>query len=245
MTMPKGQTETQVEDLLSASQSETTSLKGEDTSKSGKKVTLSQAELQKRLSDAKAEEGRKWKKVETERDELKTNLADLTNRLSELETNNRNRAYEEARNSGDSNALTLFQRNEEIAKRERAIADKEANIRKRELQIQEDESSFNTRRAELIIPLTATKYGLKAEDLEDFKSVTDEAVLDRIAQRISGKTKEAETTETETEEGEQPFNPVAFQSSGAGVKSKIQTTEQAEKASMDELAEQLVPKPSK
>ena len=244
MTMPKGQTETQVEDLLSASQSETTSPKGEATSKSGKKVTLSQAELEKIKSDAKAEEGRKWKKVETERNELKTNLTDLTNRLSELETERRNRAYEEARNSGDSNALTLFQRNEDIAKRERAIADKEANIRKRELQIQEDESSFNTRKAELLIPTTASKYGLKPEDLEDFKSVTDEAVLDRIAQRISGK-KEPEEETPEPEEEGNPFEPISFQSSGAAVRSKITTSEQAEKASMDELAEQLAPKPSK
>ena len=242
MTLQAGQTNLE-EGQLSASQSETTSPKGKETSSSGKKVTLSQQELQKRLSDAKAEEGRKWKKVETERNEYKEQLNSLTTRLSELETNNRNRAYEEARNTG-GDALTLFQRNEDIAKRERAIADKESNIRKRELQIQEDESSFNTRKAELLIPTTASKYGLKPEDLEDFKSVTDEAVLDRIAQRISGKKPEEEETPPPEEEGN-PFEPISFQSSGAAVKRKITTSEQAEKASMDELAEQLAPKPSK
>ena len=246
MTMPVGQTEPTNEDLLPASQSGTTSQEGKATSKSGKKVTLSQEEYQKLSSDARSKEGRSQtlRQVEAERDNLKGQLTSVTERLNELETDSRNRRYEEARNQG-GDALTLFQRNEDTARRERAIADKEKNIRQRELQIQENETSFNTRRADLLIPLTASKYGLKTEDLADFKGVTDEAILDRIAQRISGKKPEAETTEIKMEEGEQPFQPVAFQSSGAGVKSKIQTTEQAEKASMDELAEQLVRKPSK
>jgi len=242
MVLQPGQTNPNDEDLLSESQSETTSLKGKDTSSSGKKVTLSLAELQKRLSDARMDAGRKWKKVETERDDYKKQLDSVTSRLDELETDRRNRAFEEARNTG-GDALTLFQRNDELAKRERAISAQESNIRKRELQIQEDESSFNNRRAELIIPLTATKYGLKPEDLEDFKSITDEAVLDRIAQRISGKKPEDATPNPE-EEGN-PFEPISFQSSGAVVKGKITTSDQAEKASMEELAEQLVPKPSK
>ena len=238
--MTMGQTNPD-EDILAASQSATTSPKGKETS--SKKVTLSQEELQKRISDAKAEEGRKWKKVETERDDYKKQLDSITSRLNELETDRRNKAYEEARNTG-GDALTLFQRNEDLTRRERAISDKEADVRKRELQLQENEDSFNTRRAEMLIPSTAARYGLKPEDLEDFKGVTDEAVLDRIAQRISGKKPEAEETPEPEEEGN-PFEPISFQSSGAAVKRKITTSEQAEKASMDELAEQLVKKPSK
>ena len=242
MTSQRGQTNTGNEDLLSEN-SETTSPKGEATSKSGKKVTLTQGELDKIKSDAKAEEGRKWKKVETERDELKTTLGSLTTRLTELETGNRNRAYEEARSSGDSNALSLFQRNEELAKREKAIADKETEIRKLRLQVDEDMEYIKTTKPSLVIPQIAMKYGLKPEDLSDF-GVTDEAVLDKIAQRISGK-KELEEPETEEGEKENPFEPISFQSSGAAVKSKIKTNADVEKASMESLAEQLAPKPSK
>lgn len=243
MTLLRGQTNPN-EDPLSASQSETTSQEGKATSKSGKKVTMTQAEIDKIKSDAKAEEGRKWKKVETERDELKTNLTTLTTRLSSLETEARNRAYEEARSSGDSNALTLFQRNEDLAKRERLIAEKETEIRRRELQAQENESSFNTRKAKLVVPSIAAKYGLKTEDLADF-NITDEETLDKIAQRISGKKPEVET-EPETEEGEQkPFEPISFQSSGAAVKGKIKTVEDVQKASVDQIAAQFYPKPSK
>lgn len=243
MVSQQGQTKTK-EDLLSASQSETTSQKEKDTSKSGKKVTLTQEELVKIKSDAKAEEGRKWKKVETERDELKQTVTSLTTRLDAIETEARNKAYDEARSSGDSNALSLFQRNEELTKRERQIAEKEATIRKRELQVKEDEEYITTEKPKLLIPKIAMKYGLKPDDLADF-GVTDEAVLDKIAQRISGK-KEPEEPETEEGEEEQkPFEPISFQSSGAAVKSKIKTNEDVEKASIEALDEQLAPKPSK
>ena len=240
MTSQPGQTNPN-EDALSASQSETTSQKGKDTSKSDKKVTLTQSEIDKIKSDAKAEEGRKWKKVETERDDYKGKVDSLTTRLTELETETRNRAYEEARSSGDDTALTRFKVNEELTKRERAISDKETSIRKRELQIQSDEESFNTRKANMVIPAVAAKYGLKAEDLTDF-GITDEETLDKIAKRISGKKPEPEP---ETEEGEEPFEPISFQSSGAAVRGKIRTAEDVQKVSVDQITEAFYPKPSK
>ena len=216
------------------------------TSKEGKKVTLTPEELEAKLQEARTEAGRKWKPVEQERDQLKTQLETLTSRLETIENQNRSRAYKEA--EGDTGAMALFNRDESLSKRERDLNTRETEVSRRELQVKADGDDLATRSQAILIPTVAAKHGIEASELEGL-GITDEAAVEKVAAKLAGKkpeteeekaTREAKETETEGEESK-PFEPVSTESSGA--RTQKLDVKSVEEAPLESLEAKIAPPP--
>ena len=236
-------------DALGGDQPPTTSKDGKGTSKEGKPITLSQKDYAKLKSDAEASAGRARELTEAkrERDELNGQVTTLTTRLTALETETRNRAFEEARKSGEPSAIQEFQRTDALNQRERAIIDREAVVKVRELQVKADEEESGRTKATLTIPKLVAKYKLDeaAQTHLEELVITDEDTLDKVAARIAGTQAIPTLTETEPLGEETPqvqtFEPISTESSGA--RETALTSESAEQMPTHDLEKALAPPP--
>jgi len=213
--------------------------------KGQKKITITEADRQKIISDAKAGEGRKWKAVEVERDQLKTEVGNLTNRLSEIEQNLTARAYEEART--DPTSLQQFNKEQAFKERERKVQERETNQTRGEAQLKADKEAFEADTGSTIVSVIAAKHGLEVSDLEDL-GIKDREALDKVAARIKAGKPAVAPTETdeekatreakEREEGE--FTPASELSSAAKAVGEL-TVEETEKSTMEALEAKVAP----
>lgn len=243
-----GDNPNQSKDALPADQTGTTSKTGKGTSKEGKPVTLSQKDYTKLKSDAEASAGRakELTTTKTDRDNLKGQVETLNTRLEALETATRNAALAEAQKSGDSGALTLFNKTDSLNQRERAIIDRESKVKQRELQVQADEEESGRTKATLTIPKIVAKYKLDEAGqthLEEL-GITDEEALDKIAARMAATGALPETETEETEEGTpkvQTFEPISTESTGA--RKPELTSETAASMPTKDLEHELAPPP--
>ena len=240
----QGDNPNRIEDALGGDQNPTTSPKGKETSKEGKPVTLTQKDFTKLKSDAEASAGRAKELATTkgERDTLKGQVDTLNTRLAALETESRNRAFDEARQSGDSGAIQAFERTDRLNQREKAVIDREATVTRRELQVKADQDEAVRTQSTLTIPKIAAKYKLDEAELVEL-GITDEETLDKVAARIAGTKAIPTDLEKETEGEEIPqvqsFEPISTESAGA--RETALTSESAEKMPTTDLEKQLVP----
>lgn len=220
------------------------SKKASETSKDkGKLFTAEQ--ITKIISDAKAEEGRKWKPIELERDQLKTEVGNLTNRVGEIEQANRAKAQEEARESQDPKVLVLFNRETEVADRERKAQAREDATTRGEAQLKADREAFETETGATMLTVIAQKYNLEPSRLEAL-GITDRVALDKVASEIAtaGKPPETEEEKTERERVEAEggtYQPASELPSGA--KPVQLDVKSVEEGSMESLETKLAPPP--
>ncbi len=236
-------------DALSAEQlgSETTSAsKPKQTSKGDKGEVLTPEAKKKLISDAKAEEGRKWKQVEIERDQLKEQVGTLSERLDGIETSATARAYEEARSDPSGNALRAVQATAAVSERERKAQARENELARGEAQLKADREEFATESGESMVSVVAAKHNVDPDRLAKL-GITDKAVLEKVAADMKASAPEAEkeltdeqkTAKAEAEEKGETYSPIDETPSGA--KSVDLTPEGVEGASMESLEQALAP----
>ena len=219
--------------------------KSKQTSDKAKGKAYTPEAIQKIISDAKSEEGRKWKQVEVERDQLKGTLGTLTTRLDDMERAQTASAYEEARKDPSGNALRSIQADEAVRVREKKAQERENEATRREAQLKADRELFATESGETMVSVIAAKHGVDEKRLADL-GITDKTSLDKIAADMKAKapkakplTEEQETAKKEAEEKGETFSPVDETSSG--VKPVDLSVESIEKTSMESLEQAIAP----
>lgn len=242
MTRTGDESTTGQDETLSGAR-QTSGSKGATTSKQGQKKTLSQEEINKLISDAKAEEGRKWKPIETERNQLKTQVGELETRLEDVEQTVRNQAYDRAKD--DPASLKTWEADQALIKRERTVRERENAATQRETQNRADEDAIERNKGIILVPKIAAKYKIDPSELEDL-GITDEAALDKVAAKIAGKAAGGDDEgkgEGEDEgEDKETFEPTsAVSSKGAKTGKATESVEAAEQASMESIAADVAP----
>lgn len=237
-------------DALGGDQTLTTSKAGKGTSKEGKPITLPQKDYQKLKSDAEASAGRAKDLATTraERDTLTGQVQTLTSRLEAVETESRNRAFDEARRSGDSGAIQAFERTDRLNQQEKTLIDGQAELKRGQLQLRADQEELSRTQVTLTIPKIVAKYKLDeaAQTHLEELGITDEDALDKVAARIAGTKAIPTDLEKETVEGEEiptvkTFEPISTESTGA--REIALTSESAEKMPTKDLEKELAPPP--
>lgn len=196
--------------------------------------------------------GRKWKGVETERDTLTVRNKALTTENERLHDAISQGRIEELKDEPDK--AKLYATAAEQRRRETELADREDTLKRDRVQLDSDMEDSRAKETESMIPRLVAKYSLAADHGLGDLGITDEVTLDKVASRMpkAKKTKtgdgdsETETT-SETEEKtseDDDYNPDAGQPSGQRTSSEL-TGEKADKMSLDELSEELEPKPKK
>ncbi len=217
--------------------------------KKDKGEVLTPEAKQKLISDAKAEEGRRWKQVEVERDQLKNEVGTLTTRLDDIETSQRARAYEEARSDPSGNAIRAVQAEESVRAREKKMQEREAEANRREAQLKADRDTFNTESGESMVSIVAARHGVDLERLTKL-GITDKAALESVAADMKANapatetkpeelTDEQKAAKAEAEEKGETYSPTDETPTGA--KLVELTTEGVEKASMESLEQTIAP----
>ncbi len=237
------------QDALSADKlgSEKTSAdKLKQTSKEAKGEVLTPEAKQKLISDAKAEEGRKWKQVELERDQLKDEVWTLTSRLDDIENRQTARAYEEAKTDPSGNTLKAIQADAAVRDREKKVQARENEATRSEAQLKSDKALFATESGETMVSVVAAKHGVDAERLAKL-GITSKEALEAVAADMKANAPEAKTELTdeqkaakaEAEEKGEVYTPTDETPSGA--KPVELTTEGVESASMESLEQVIAP----
>ena len=248
MVQPKDDAKTGQDALSAKLGSEKTSdAKSKQTSKEkAKGKVLTPEEIAKIVSDAKAEEGRKWKQVEVERDQLKREIGTLATRLDEMDNAQRARAYEEARSDPSGNALRQVQSDEAVRVREKKVQDRENLANRQEAQLKADREAFESESGETMVSVIAAKHSVDEKRLAGL-GITDRVALDKVAADMKANapadtkplTSEQEAAKAEAEEKGETYSPLDETPSGA--KAVELTPEGVEAADMGSLEQALVP----
>ena len=188
---------------------------GTTSDKKGK--TFTEEQVQKSLSDAKAEFGRERVTLTKERDALKSDLESTTSRLGDLEKRINETELEGIRDNPE--LLKAYQQRQDLGTKAKALEVKERELAQREAQIKADVDTIASERKGATVASTAVKYGLNIEVLDSL-GVDDPEALDKVAAAIvAGKPK--------TSEGGEGIIPDSGMSSGG--LSDIQAREKANK----------------
>jgi len=145
--------------------------------------TYTEVELQKAISDAKADMGRQVKTLSTQLEETKAGYHDLAKRLEEKELEGIRsdpaavRAYQSRK--------ALETRTKDLDAREKTLAEREEVLKAREAEIAK--TTFNGE-----LQRISKEYGMEVEALTDL-GLQDVATIEKVAQRLSGKTAPAST----------------------------------------------------
>lgn len=212
---------------------------GGTTSKDkGKLYTAS--EIDKIKSDAAAEAGRLRKAAEQKADDLSKRLQSVTTRLDSIEKEREESRLAELRN--DPESLKQYQREKELSKREREADERDRDLTAREQRVKDDSETLDKNRRVVTIAYVAAKHGLDAEELESF-GITDEAALEKLAEKLSSvkvkpTVKEGETPEGETSGEDETQVEVFTGDSGETTGGGKPTQEQLEQMPMEQYAKQ-------
>ena len=235
------------QDALSGDESgKTSDDKSKQTSKKAKDEVLTPEAKAKLISDAKAEEGRKWKQVELERDQLKGQVGTLTDRLDTIESRQSAVALEEAGKDPTGTALARVQAEAALRKRENEVQGRENTVARGEAQLKADQEAFTSESGETIVATIATKHGVDPAKLAAY-GITNKDTLEKIAADLAV-AKPADKTVPETEltdeqraeAQEAVFTPTSDTPSGG--KPVELTAESIENADMAELEQVVAPK---
>lgn len=184
------------------------------TSKDKGKLYTEEA-LAKIRSDAAAEAGRQRKAAELERDALKDRLEATNSRLDNLEREQNESRYAEAR-AGGSETLSAYQREQATIKQEKELQDKIRDLARREEQVKADREAVDKDRHVVSVAFLAAKHGLEPDALESL-GISDPEVLERVAERLAGaKPAKEPGSELESEEIPSGEAPELFSDSGEG-----------------------------
>jgi len=194
-------------------------------------------DIAKIKSDAAAEAGRLRAKAERERDALKGELEATNTRLEALERAQNESRLAEARDNPA--ALTALQRDQETAKRARALEDQERDLRRREEQYKADREAVDRDMAKVSIATIAANHGLETETLESL-GISDHDTLEKVAAQLAsvGKPKGTAGDEGgEGGEGSESFEPDGGETSGG--ESGPLSTEKVEEMSLSSVEKAL------
>lgn len=195
--------------------------------------TFSKAQVDKMLSDAKAEFGRERARLTRESESAKQELSDVkghldstNSRLEAIQSQIDRAELEKARN--DPEMVKLYQQRRDVEKQSRDLETQRRTLARDVAQHKADKEAWESERRGATIEAIATKHGLKAEDLSDL-GISDTALLDKVAAKVAGKKPGGESSQ----EGQSDFKPDSGMSSGGIGKP---TNEQLEKMTPDQYA---------
>lgn len=238
--MQEDETNETNQDTSSGKPGQSSGSKGGSTSKDKGKLYTG-AQIKKIESDAAAKAGRERKAAEDERDTLKTSLESTTRRLDALELEQNEARLAEAR--GDPDKLRAYQQDQDRAKRQRTLDDKEADLTAREAKLKTDRAAVDTDLGVVNVAYVAAQHGLKTEDLEGL-GITDQEALEKVAERLAAAGPKGEAEGEGEGEGEEEGAAAAEELSpdsgeGTGAGPKTLTTEGVEKSSMSDIEKAL------
>ena len=152
--------------------------------------TFTEAQVTKKLSDAKAAAGREQKKL-TEQIEaanavsesLRQNAEIINGKLTALQQQIDEAELDKARD--DPQLLNLYQRKHDLETRATTLEERERKVVTGEAQLKADKEAIASAKAETTVARVAIKYHLNIEDLSDL-GITDEEALEKVAAKLAG-----------------------------------------------------------
>ncbi len=175
-----------------------------DGKTSSAKRTFTEDEVNNRISDIKAAEGREKKKLNTALEETKTELnglktlnADISRRLEELEISGKDPASQE-----------VIRLKRSLQEQQEQVAAQKRQLEKERLQLEEDRKELSSTKTEATVATIAAKHGVDPKKLASY-GVTDPDKLEEIAKMLS---------KVKSDDGEKgaDFVPDSGKSSGGG-----------------------------
>ena len=152
--------------------------------------TFTEAQVTKKLSDAKAAAGREQKKLTEqieaatkESESLRQNAEIINGKLTALQQQIDDAELDKARD--DPQLLNLYQRKHDLETRAATLEERERKVATGEAQLKADKDAIASAKAETTVVKVAIKYHLNIEDLSDL-GITDEEALEKVAAKLAG-----------------------------------------------------------